>query len=177
MLPQACIEQFQFPSTPPNWLDLPALKKHPYFPVIAAALPKHVVEYANSDDVKKFIDERYEACKNARTADAKASGKKRTQTNYNKAETDSMNRWYEKSGCQRGVKYVNPMLLAKYVLAKDFNEDNALKDRDHKQVHEKIKFLQEPLPQSTSSSSTTTTTKSASSSDSETSGSSDINQR
>ena len=160
---------------------MPALKKHPYFPVIAAALPKHVVDYTNSDDVNKFINERYEACKNARTADAKASGKKRTQTSYNKAETDSMNRWYKKTGCERGIKYLKPILIAKYILAKDWFDsdgDKALENRDAWQIHEKIKFLQEPLPQSTSSSSTTTTTtKTASSSDSEASGSSDVNQR
>ena len=179
MLPQARIEQFQFPENPPKWLDFPALKKHAYFPISGAALPQRVVDYVKSDDVKKFVDERNKACKDAReaAAAAKASGKKQMKTKYSQEETASMNKWYKESGCQRGVKYVNPMLLAKYILAKDFNEDNALKDRDHKQVHRKITFLQEPLPQATSSSSTTTTTKTASSSDSETSGSSDVNQR
>ena len=124
------------------------------------------------------MNERYEACKDAREAAAKKSGKKFTQTKYQKDETASMNKWYKESGCERGVKYFKPMLLAKFILAKDgIDGDNALKDRDVYQVHQKITFLQEPIPQATSSSSTTTTTKTASSSESETSGSSDINQR
>ena len=178
MLPQARIEQFQFPATPPTWLDLTALKKHAYFPVSAAALPKDVVEYAKSEDVKAFVDKRNKARKLAREAAAKASGKKRMQTKYTSEETASMNHWYKESGCERGVKYFKPMLLAKFILAKDgIDGDNALKDRDVYQVHAKITFLQEPIPQATSSSSSTTTTKTASSSDSETSGSSDVNQR
>ena len=178
MLPQARIEQFQFPATPPTWLDLTALKKHPYFPVHSVALPKDVVEYAKSDDVKAFVNERSKTCQLAREAAAKASGKKGTHSKYSSEETASMNEWYKKSGCERGVKYFKPMLLAKFILAKDgIDGDNALKDRDVYQVHAKITFLQEPLPQATSSSSSTTTTKNASSSESETSGSSNVNQR
>ena len=180
MLPQARIEQFQFPATPPSWLDFPALKKHAYFPISGAALPKDVVNYVKSDRVKAFVNERNKACKEAReaAAAAKASGKKQMKTKYSPKETASMNEWYKESGCERGVKYFKPMLLAKFILAKDgIDGDNALKDRDVYQVHAKITFLQEPIPQATSSSSSTTTTKSASSSDSETSGSSNVNQR
>ena len=178
MLPQARIEQFQFPSTPPTWLDFPALKKHPYFPVSGAALPQRVVDYVKSDRVESFINERNKACKPAREAAAKKNGNKVTQIKYSTEETAAMNRWYKESGCERGVKYFKALLIAKYIVAKDGIEgDNALKDRDVYQVHAKITFLQEPIPQATSSSSTTTTTKSASSSDSEASGSSDVNQR
>ena len=113
---------------------------------------------------------------NQRNKACKASGKKVTQTKYSTEETAAMNRWYKESGCERGVKYFKPMLLAKFILAKDgIDGDNALNDRDVYQVHRKITFLQEPLPQATSSAATTT--KTASSSESETSGSSDINKR
>ena len=170
VLPQARIEQFQFPSNPPTWLDFPALKKHAYFPVSGAALPKDVIEYTKTDRVKAFVNERKKACK--------ASGKKVTQIKYSTEETAAMNRWYKESGCERGVKYFKALLIAKYIVAKDGIEgDNALEFRDHKQVHSKIMFLQEPLPQATSSSSSTTTTKTPSSSNSETSGSSNVNQR
>ena len=170
MLPQARIEQFQFPENPPKWLDFPALKKHAYFPISGAALPKDVIEYTKTDRVKAFVNERNKACK--------ASGKKVTQTKYTSEETASMNKWYKESGCERGVKYFKPILIAKFILAKDgIDGDNFLEYRDVNQVHKKIKFLQEPLPQSTSSSSSATTTKTPSSSNSETSGSSDVNQR
>ena len=84
------------------------------------------------------MNERYEACKDAREAAAKKSGKKFTQTKYQKDETASMNKWYKESGCERGVKYFKPMLLAKYILAKDwFDGDKALEHRDVSQVHSK----------------------------------------
>ncbi len=178
VLPQARIEQFQFPENPPKWLDFPALKKHAYFPISGAALPQRVVDYVKSDRVESFINERNKACKDAREAAAKKNGNKVTQMKYSTEETATMNRWYKESGCERGVKYFKALLIAKFILAKDgIDGDNALNDRDVYQVHRKITFLQEPLPQATSSSSTTTTTKTASSSESETSGSSDVNQR